>query len=278
MKHYSSPLYQKIIQNLPVGREKASRALGFLTGGKVKSVVNQANLYLDLREVIQRRMFLGIYEPIETEWFKECVEAGDIIIDVGANFGHYTTLGATLVGAKGKVFAFEPSPIASKVIEDAIKESSIQNVMLTKSAVGKNIGIVNLFLPTTQHLHSPSIMKSDPSFITLQIPVIALDTFEPLISVPLIKLIKIDVEGYEPNVLDGMNNMLREKRILNIFCEFNSWWLERNETTTRQLLERFLDYGYKIHKQTDLQEGLVGHNGASFNLQDIWFKLPQNKS
>jgi len=276
MKQTLAPLYQKVIQNLPIGKSSASQVLGFVIGSKVKAVVNQASMSLDLREVIQRQMFLGRYEPTQTEWFKECIKKGDTFIDVGANFGHYTTLGASLVGQEGRGFAFEPSPVANQIIEEMIKESNIQNVMLIKSAVGKENGTVNLFLPNTRYLHSPSILTSDPSFVPLQIPVITLDTFEPLKIVDQIKLIKIDVEGYEPDVVDGMNDLLREGRVLNIFCEFNSWWLEQNSTTSKQLLERFLDYGYKIHKYTELQEGLEGHKGVSYNLQDIWFKLPQN--
>ena len=85
-------------------------------------------------------------------------------------------------------------------------------------------------------------------------------------------MIKIDVEGYEPDVLQGMTNILMEGRVQNIFCEFNSWWLERNLTTSQELLDRFLQYGYVIHKKTKIQRDLVGHKGASFNLQDIWFK------
>ena len=101
-------------------------------------------------------MFLDMYEPVQTEWFKQCISAGDIFIDVGENFGHYTTLGADLVGETGKVFAFEPSPLASRVLEEMIRESSIQNIELTKAAVGKSEGTVDLFLPTTRHLHSPA--------------------------------------------------------------------------------------------------------------------------
>ena len=55
----------------------------------------------------------------------------------------------------------------------------------------------------------------------------------------------------------------------NIFCEFNSWWLEQNSTTTNQLLERFLDYGYEINAQTHLQQELAGNKGATFSLQDV---------
>jgi FkbM family methyltransferase len=267
------PWYQALISSLPY-RNRVSRAIGILRRGRMRAVVNKATYRLDLREAIQRQMFLGSYEPIETMWFKRCVGTGDTFIDVGANFGHYTTLGASLVGAMGKVFAFEPSPLASEVLEEMIEASGIENVLLTRAAVGNSNGSVELFMPTTDYLHSPSIMASDPDFVPLQVPVIALDTFEPLTNVATIKLVKIDVEGYEPDVLDGMEHLIRTRRVLNIFCEFNSWWLERNSTTPSHLLERFLDYGYEISERTALQQGLTGHKGAVFNLQDIWFKLP----
>ena len=276
MNSNSPPFYQIAIQNLPFGNDRTARALGLLFGRNIKAVVNQARVTLDLREVIQRRMFLGTYEPTETAWFRQCLCPGDTFIDVGANFGHYTTLGAALVGAAGRVFAFEPSPLASKVIEDAIADSGIQNIVLKRAAVGSKNGSVSLFLPTTRHLHSPSILKSDPGFIPIEIPLISLDQFEPLKAISSIKLVKIDVEGYEPDVLDGMEQMIKTGKIKNLFCEFNSWWLEQNSTTTKQLLERFLDFGYKIHKQTELQQGLRGHQGALFDLQDIWFQLPED--
>ena len=246
---------------------------GAVRGRKLSAVVNDALLRLDLRETIQRMMFLGIYEPIQTEWFKQCLGANDTVIDVGASFGYYTTLAAQLVGPRGRVFAFEPSPIASCTIEAAIKESRLENVTLTKAAVGKAAGNVSLYLPTTQHLHSPSILQNDPAFVPVQVPVIALDDFEPLNGAQ-IKLVKIDVEGYEPDVLAGMERLVRARRIENIICEFNSGWLERNSTTPAQLLERFFDLGYQIRFQTDLQRDLKGHQGERYSLQDIWFHLP----
>ncbi len=241
--------------------------------GKVMAVVNGAVMTLDLREAIQREMFLGSYEQTETEWFMRCIAAGDTFIDVGANFGHYTALGSMLIGGTGKIFAFEPSPLASQAIEDMIKASDIRNIVLTKAAVGKSNGTVNLFLPNTPHLHSPSIMPSDVDFVPVRVPVVSLDSFAPLTGVGKIKLVKIDVEGYEPDVLDGMQSMIEAKRVENIFCEFNSGWLQLNSTTPEQLLERFLDAGYEIKEKTQLQKGLPGHNGTLFDLQDIWFSL-----
>jgi hypothetical protein len=138
MTAWSQPFYQTLMQKLPK-RMEIAEALGNLTGCRIKAVVNQAKVRLDLREAIQRTMFMSAYEPDQTAWFRQCLVPGDTVIDIGASFGYYTTLGSMLVGETGKVFAFEPSPLANKVIEDAIMESAISNIVLTKAAVGSPV-------------------------------------------------------------------------------------------------------------------------------------------
>ncbi|MHB9069817.1 MAG: FkbM family methyltransferase [Sedimentisphaerales bacterium] len=275
MKYNRPPFYQAIIQRLPFKKNAVTRIVGSLFGHRIKAVVDQAIMKLDICEGIQRGMFLGLYEPTQTAWFKECLCPGDVFIDVGASFGYYTTLGASLVGPMGKGFAFEPSPIANQVIEEMIKDSKLEHILLTKAAVGREPGKVSLFLPTTRYLHSPSILYSDPGFVPVQVPVIALDSFAPLENVPKIKLVKIDVEGYEPDVLVGMEHLIKQKRIENIICEFNSGWLKRNSMTSKQLHERFLDLGYQVRMQTRLEENLIGYHGEFFDLQDLWFSIKE---
>ena len=270
------PLYQSFIQRRPRGMEIAEK-LGNLVRHRIKAVVNQAVVRLDLREAIQRTMFMGLYELEQTGWFRQCLRPGDVVVDVGASFGYYTTLGAMLVGETGKVFAFEPSPLAGPVIEKMIMESAISNTILTKTAVGSESGHVQLYMPSTPELHSPSIFESDATFVPVHIPVVSLDHFGPLQDVPKIKLVKMDVEGYEPNVLDGMTRLIRERRVENIICEFNSGWLRRNNATTpKQLYDRFLAFGYEVRAQTAFQGNLVGRHGELFDLQDIWFGLREN--
>jgi FkbM family methyltransferase len=225
---------------------------------------------LDVREAIQRSMFLGTYEPAQTRWFRSCLRPGDLVVDVGASFGYYTTLGSLLVGPSGKVFAFEPSPIASKVIENAIADSGITNVVLTKAGLGRKTATVSLFLPNTPYLHSPSLLASDQAFVPVQVDVLRLDEFPPLVKRGNIRLVKMDVEGYEPDVFDGMKQLIEHGRVENIICEFNSGWLRRNGTTPPALLASFLRGGFEICAQTPLRKNLVGHNGETFDLQDIW--------
>jgi FkbM family methyltransferase len=274
MKYNRPPFYQIIIQNLPFKKHTVAHALGLLFGRKIKAVVNQSIIRLDLLEIIQKNMFLGSYEPTQTEWFKQCLRPGDVFIDVGASFGWFTTLGALLVGPTGKVFAFEPSPIASQVVEEMIKDSMHQNVILTKTAVGRATGNTSLFLPTSRNLHSPSILQSDSDFVPVSVPMVALDHFALLKNVPKIKLVKIDVEGYEPDVLAGMERLIKEKRIENIICEFNSGWLKRNSMTPAQLHECFINLGCQVRMQTRLEQNVNRNDGEHWSLQDFWFLIP----
>ncbi len=52
----------------------------------------------------------GIWEPVETEYIRNNVKEGQVVIDLGAHIGYFTLIFAELVGIKGKVFAFEPNP------------------------------------------------------------------------------------------------------------------------------------------------------------------------
>jgi len=271
MKHFSIPFYQSMIRRIPYIKNQAAEVLNFFCRSKVVSQVNSFKMKLDLCECIQREMFYGNYEPEQTKWFKQYLCPGDVVVDIGANFGWYTTLAASLVGLTGKVFAFEPSPIAGQVVETMIKDAMLQNTILTKAAVGDSSGNVSIFLPTIRYCHSPSVFQSDPSFVPFQVPVIALDDFMPLKDIAKIKLVKIDVEGYEPNVLAGMESLIKNNRIENIICEFNSGWLRRNSINPEQLHERFLDFGYRVNMQTKLEKDCVGHLGECYDLQDKFY-------
>ncbi len=266
----SLTLLQRLIDALPAWNEATASAIGRVRRGGVVGIVNRATFRLDLCETIQRRMFLRRYELAQTEWVKQCIGPGDVFVDVGASFGYYATLGASLVGPSGNVFAFEPSPVASRVLEEAIEQSPLSNVVLIRAAVGSEPGSIALYLPNTPHLHSPSVLASDPEFRPIQVPVIRLDDFGPLRNLT-VKLVKIDVEGYEPNVLRGMSRLIRDRRIENVMCEFNSWWLRRNATTPEQLHDMFLSCGFRIERATDLERNLVGHLGERFDLQDRWY-------
>jgi FkbM family methyltransferase len=235
--------------------------------------VHSLVMRLDVSEEIQSLMAKGIYEPEQTAWARECLSMGDRFVDLGANFGWYTALASAAVGPSGDIFAFEPSPVAANVIANTIAENHLKNVTLVRAAVGDSVGQTQIYMPGNDGFHSPSTFFSDPKFVSLQVPLVALDRYEPLADGHEIKLIKIDVEGSEPNALRGMHLLVKRGLVKNIFCEFNSGWLKRNAMTPSQLLDLFTSYGFSVHKKTSLHLGLEP-NGDPFEYQDMWLKWP----
>jgi FkbM family methyltransferase len=235
------------------------------------TTVHSLSMRLNLNEGIQSFMAKGIYEPEQTSWATECLSPGDRFVDIGANFGWYTSLASTRVGPTGEVFAFEPSPLAAGVIATTIQENGLKNITLLNVAVGEADGETQIYLPIDDAVHSPSAFVSDESFVPLEVKVIALDQFAPISNGREIRLVKIDVEGYEPNVLRGMQQIARRGLIKNLICEFNSGWLRRADVTTDELLEQIKSYGFSIHKQTEISTGAEA-NGDPFECHDVWFK------
>jgi FkbM family methyltransferase len=237
------------------------------------SHVHSLIMRLDTSEAIQAAMAAGVYEPEQTAWARECLSPGDRFVDVGANFGWYTALASTIVGPAGSVFAFEPSPIAADAIDNTITENQLKNVTLVRSAVGAKSGNLHIYMPVNSAVHSPSAFFSDPAFIPLKVPLISLDRYEPISHGPAIKLIKIDVEGYEPDVIAGMHQLVRQGTVKNIFLEFNSGWLKRNNTTPAELFDLITSYGFRVHKETALKIHRED-NGDPYELQDMWLTWP----
>jgi FkbM family methyltransferase len=267
-----TPFIQAAIRRLtPERREKAIRLLARLCGSRVPCVVNSMAVRIDILESIQQGMFLGEYEPTQTGWLKECLTEGDCFVDLGANFGYYTSLASKIVGDAGKVFAFEPSPIAGQVIIDMIAKNEIKNIQFVQAAVGDKSGDIDIFMPLSRGTHSPSAFFSDPTFIRLRVALIDLDHFAPLNDGTPIKLIKIDVEGSEPNVIKGLRRLAQGGLVQNLFCEFNSGWLRRNSTTPTELFDAIIECGFVVHKKTELTSHLEADGLRNFELQDIWF-------
>jgi FkbM family methyltransferase len=226
---------------------------------------------LDVGDDIQRQMYLGRYEPAQSRWVRDILKPGGTFLDVGANVGYYTTLAASLVGSKGHLLAFEPSPYAYKRLETILKRNAITQVDAFQCAVGDKEEWLDLYLPKQAHLHSPSLVPTDKSFTSVKVQVCCLDSHPSLQAVSMIDLMKVDVEGFEPNVLRGMSKYLQNGYVKYLMCEFNSGWLEPNESSCEELLEIVKDMGFVVHEEIP-KVTRVGHGGQVYSYQDILFK------
>jgi len=168
---------------------------------------------LDHRHQATRNMAYGIYEKEEIALLSRCLCPGDRAVDVGANVGYLSAHMARLVGPHGKVYSFEPGPTPFRSLQ-AVKASNLQNNMeIFQMAVADQEREATYY--ETDNILSKGYGRIDnrPSkrfqhVKSCQIAVTSLATFFIDRPVDRLRLIKIDVEGHEKQVIDGLTGLL----------------------------------------------------------------------
>lgn len=199
---------------------------------------------LDRRDYIQRSMYLGTFEPFESAQVKSYLKEGMTFVDVGANVGYYTLMAASLVGNNGQVIAFEPSPYAFSRLEETIRKNNLKQVQAIRAGLSDSAGDSLLFVSAREGNHTPS-MVPNAGGRPVSVPVLRLDDYLAEHEINQVDLMKIDVEGFEPNVLRGVGEYLERGRIHAILCEFNSHWLTANQSSAQALYELLINNGFK---------------------------------
>lgn len=155
------------------------------------------------------------YEPSVCAWVKERVKPGDVIFDVGAQFGVYALLGARWVAPGGRIFAFEPSPETLSVLTRNVALNKAQGIVeVVPAAVGSDLGTATMFIVGTHDhntLASAAMGLINP--LAIEVSVITLDTFSKERGVKP-RLVKIDTEGWELHVMRGAVELLKADDIL----------------------------------------------------------------
>jgi len=265
------PWHQRLAHQCPYRyQQRLVHLVGTALGSKhVCALVHDVYIHLELREYIQRLMYLNTYEPEQTAWAREIVRPGDTVVDIGASFGWYTLLAAQLVGTTGQVWAFEPSPIAARRLRAAL--NNLSYVHLVQAAVGRTEQAATLYLPTTSAIHSPSLVASDPHFVPVSVRQVSLDNLAELHNRP-IRLVKLDIEGYEGEALAGMRSLLKSGHIEHLICELNSGWLSRQGDSPSAVRALLQESGYLPYRETalltDVPSDVVGE---TYTYQDVWF-------
>ena len=195
--------------------------------------VNGLKMYMDPDENASRvASFLwGQYEPATTAVIMEIVTGGDAVVDIGAHWGYYTLLVASLCGAQGQIFAFEPHPRNFSLLTKNIEANGLTNVVAVQKAVSNRPGNVKLFQASVTTSHS--LCELPPEWISggaspkgaIDVDTIALDDFFEQGSVEP-RLVKMDVEGAEPLVLAGMQRLIERHPSLVLIMEFNAAYMD----------------------------------------------------
>ncbi len=206
-------------------------------------------LHPDDSVITARIMADRIWEPTETHWVVRMLREGDTFIDVGANVGYYTLIASRLVGPTGHVVAFEPDPVAFRIMKRNVQLNGLENVTLERKALSNESGVIQLFLADANKGDHRIFQTDEEQRPSIDVDAVTLDDYLGA-DVASVDFVKIDTQGAEGLILEGMQRILASNPELVIALEYWPYALAELEFEARDVLEHlrahdflFLDLG-----------------------------------
>lgn len=198
----------------------------------------------------------GEYGEKEGQFICSLAKAGDIVIDVGANYGVFTVQLARKVGKTGGVYAIEPQRLAFQAMCGNLALNSIMNVRTFHAAAGARLGTINVPILNPHNTNNiGGVSLEDKWKPGDTVPVLTLDS----LSLNSCSLIKIDVEGMELDVLKGGWKVIKKfKPILYVEND--------RQQKSKKLLGWLFDNGYRIWWHTPSLFNEENFNSSNLNI------------
>jgi FkbM family methyltransferase len=185
----------------------------------VSTPADHGSLFVDLREPSSHGLFAGLLpEADERSWLARIIKPGQTAFDVGAHWGLYTVLLASLVGQRGRVFAFEPCPRVLVQLRRTV--ALLTNTTLFEVGLSDRREDAPLSVPGDASMASFGPLPSAP----LHKYIVATTSVEELIGdgrAVAPDFIKCDVEGAEGLVFRGARNLLDRTNAPVLLFEHN---------------------------------------------------------
>lgn len=193
-------------------------------------------------------MILGFHEIYMTKLFKDCLRESDIVIDVGAFIGQYTCIAAKKC-VRGHVYAFEPTPESYTELRRNIHLNQFYNVTALRKAVSAKSGEF-IFYTSKGSEMSSSLHRNDENYHLLSkkllVECVSLDSYFRSSDIN-VNVVKIDVEGSELEVLQGMKNIINRSERLTVFIEFAPSRLSACGILADKFYRVLDDYGFYVY-------------------------------
>ena len=172
--------------------------------GLLRPVLEGQRLKWTLKEnlSVDATHWLDVIEPLLTKQ--------DIVFDVGTNIG---TIANWLANRTKHVHGFEPHPENIEMTRDQVKLRKTKNITLSQLALSKKPGTLQLHVKSFHGHHSLGDTAASPTVEKIDVEVETVDRYCSTHGIDRIDFLKIDVEGFEDDVLEGATSMLKDHRI-----------------------------------------------------------------
>lgn len=199
-----------IFQRAILGKKELVREIPYNDRIKSKIILPTGDTGLT-KDLILR----GIREPTEVKLFIEEVKSDMNIVDVGANLGYYVLLEGELT--KGKIYGIEPNPKSIEYLKKSIKLNGYKNITLFNQGVNDSKKILPFYISKKWNWSR----FDNPGEDIVETKNILTDSLDNMFGDKKIDLIRMDVEGYELNILRGIKNIMKHNPHLILFLEFH---------------------------------------------------------
>ncbi len=190
---------------------------------------------LDSGKVCDAVPWLDRIEPL--------ISSNDIVFDIGANIGVVTNWFAHRCQ---HVHAFEPHPDNFETIKSQQELRNMKNITLHDIALGKDNSKMQLHVKRFHGHHSLGDVASSQTVGRIEVNVRTVDEIFEELKIDKINFMKIDVEGFESDVLRGASGLLQNKKIDYILFEIQDTILRSINKTSREAFQLIFDAGYQI--------------------------------
>lgn len=166
----------------------------------------------------------GVYDLPLSEALARLIKPGDTVVDVGGNIGYTTTLCAVAAGPGGTVYSFEPHPELHPLIEwnvaAARRHHPIATTHVYQAALGATTGTAKLLVPPQFNQVNNGVSRitdtDEPGATVISVP---MKTLDEVCGTATVSVVKIDVEGFELQVLEGGRRALESGRVRHVVFE-----------------------------------------------------------
>lgn len=197
---------------------------------------------LDLRQLIDRAIYCqGEWEPLETALFARVLRTGDQVADVGANIGWFSLLAARLVGPGGRVHSIEANCDTFDFLQANLALNACSNVTARCLAVGEEAGLARIAPREVGNAGADGVELAAGGAGT--VPLARLDQ---LLKDNPLRLLKLDIEGWEAKALRGAEGLLRRREAPDLVFEFTPEFLSAADDEPRDLVAWLAGLGYLV--------------------------------
>lgn len=205
------------------------------------------NLYLDPFTVLGAQLLRkGSYESGTDEIFRKWIKPGFTVLDVGANEGYFSIIACLLAGPEGRVVSIEPQTRSIEVMRRNLSANRIANCSIVEAALGNGDGVADLQLMPAFNTGASSLVgKYRWTKQCQRVPTITGLTLLQQTGLSRFDFVKIDVEGYEPEVVEGLLPLIMSGCIRHLLIDFHHSILKQRGIEPEEIRKKLIEAGMR---------------------------------